>query len=266
MGRRILITGACGRIGLVLSEHLKAAYDLRLTDIRPMPAADAHSFTQCDITDVAAFRPLCAGVDTVLHLAAIVNHEAGLADLFPVNVLGTENVFRSAAEAGCRRVVFASSLYVVDGYPTDKLIDSKLAPRPLNPYGVSKACGEAMADYYAHQKGLSIICLRVGWAMAPDDPRLMPGSPQLPRIISHADLVRLMTASIEAPEDLRFGIFPGISDNRKKRADLGEARRLLHYRPQDDSFDLARRNILPGLARRGVRRLKKTLRTRRKSG
>ena len=47
-------------------------------------------------------------------------------------------------------------------------------------------------------------------------------------------------ASIDAPDDLRFGVFHGVSDNRWKRLDISDARRVLGYAPEDDAFALAR--------------------------
>ena len=61
-------------------------------------------------------------------------------------------------------------------------------------------------------------------------------------MLTYEDLVRLVVASIEAPNDLRFGVFHGVSNNRWKRLDISEARALLGYEPQDDAFALAELN------------------------
>jgi hypothetical protein len=55
-------------------------------------------------------------------------------------------------------------------------------------------------------------------------------------ILTYEDLARLVVASIEAPADLNFGIFHGVSNNRWKRLDISDARELLGYQPVDDAF------------------------------
>jgi hypothetical protein len=78
--------------------------------------------------------------------------------------------------------------------------------------------------------------------MLRNDRRIVPGFPRLDIVLTYEDLIRLITASIDAPDDLRFGIFHGISNNRRKRLDISNAQELLKYEPQDDAFELARRN------------------------
>jgi hypothetical protein len=53
------------------------------------------------------------------------------------------------------------------------------------------------------------------------------------------DLTQLVTAAVEAQDDLLFGIFHGVSNNRWKRMDLTDTRAILGYDPQDDAFALA---------------------------
>ena len=50
-------------------------------------------------------------------------------------------------------------------------------------------------------------------------------------------------ATIDTPDELRFGIFHGLLDNHWNRLDIGEPRPVLGYEPQDDAFVLA--GILP---------------------
>ena len=83
------------------------------------------------------------------------------------NIKGTYNVFRAAKDAGCRRVVFASSIHAVVGYPADMPIPTDVTVRPLNMYGVSKCFGEAVAAAFAYGEGLSAIAIRIGAYEAP---------------------------------------------------------------------------------------------------
>jgi uronate dehydrogenase len=256
---RVLLTGAAGYIGGLVIAKLADRYDWVLTDRKPIADTRGLTFVQADISEIDQLRPLCQNVDTVLHLAAVAQDSAWQ-DLLPNNVVGVYNLFQAASEAGCKRVVFASSIQAVEGYPRDVQIRDDMPVSPLTLYGATKAWGEALAAFYARQKNLSAICLRIGWVMPRHHRYMAPGAPRLDMILTHPDLIRLVVASIDAPDDLRFGIFHGVSNNRWKRLDITGARELLKYEPQDDAFALANRNY-PAIAHRWGGRVKRALRS-----
>jgi nucleoside-diphosphate-sugar epimerase len=237
--RKVLLTGAAGRIGSFLTRHLADQYDLVLTDIRPPADACGAPFTVADISDLEAMRALSSDIDTVVHLAADPSTAATWESLLPRNIIGVQNIFQAAHEAGCRRVIFASSVNAVAGYPREVQVHTSMPVRPLNLYGASKVWGEAVACFYADQRGLAAICLRFGWVIARDSEHLRRDHPLLGMALTYEDLTRLVVASIEAPDDLRFGVFHGVSNNRWKRLDISDARAILGYTPEDDAFVLA---------------------------
>jgi len=236
---RVLLTGTSGRIGSFLTHHLAERYDFVLTDVRSPSDTHGFPFVAADITDLEAMRSLCQGVDTVIHLAADPSMEAPWESLLPRNIVGVQHIFQAAHEAGCRRVIFASSVNAVAGYPKDVQVRTDMPVRPLNLYGASKAWGEAVACFYADQRGLSAICLRFGWVIARDSELLRKQQSMLDIALTYEDLARLVVASVEAPASLRFGVFHGISNNRWKRLDISDAREILGYAPEDDAFVLA---------------------------
>jgi len=237
--RKVLLTGAAGRIGSFLTGQLAEHYDFVLTDVRAPKATHGFMFVEADIADLEAMRALCPGVDTVVHLAADPSIEATWDSLLPRNIIGVQNVFQAAHEAGCRRVVFASSINAVAGYPDDVQVHTSMPVRPPNLYGATKVWGEALACYYADQHGISAICLRFGWVVSRDSEQLKQRTNLLDRVLTYEDLARLVRASIDAPDNLRFGIFHGVSNNRWKRLDIDDAREKLGYAPEDDAFVLA---------------------------
>jgi nucleoside-diphosphate-sugar epimerase len=239
MKRDVLITGAAGRIGSSLTRDLAGRYNLSLTDMRSPDDTGGFPFVKADIADLDAMRQLCQGVDTVVHLAADPSMEATWESLLPRNLVGLYNVFQAAHEAGCRRVIFASSVNAVFGYPKDVQVRTDMPVRPLNLYGASKAWGEAVACFYADQRALSAICLRFGWVIERDSDLIRPDHPYLDIALTYDDLTRLVIASIDAPDTLCFGVFHGVSNNRWKRLDISDARALLGYAPEDDAFVLA---------------------------
>lgn len=239
MKRRVLLTGAAGRIGSFFTAHTADRYDLVLTDVREPADTHGFPFTKADITDLDALRQLCQDVDTVVHLAADPSMEASWESLLPNNVIGLYNAFQAAHEAGCRRVVFASSINAVFGYPPDMQVHTNMPVNPINLYGATKCWGEAVARVYVNQKGMSAICLRFGAVQPRDSEMIALDHPYIDIILTLDDLTKLVAASIDAPDDLRFGIFHGISDNRYKRLDISDAREILGYDPEDDAFVLA---------------------------
>src|ERR1041384_1082991 len=237
--KKVLITGAAGKIGSFLTSQLVGRYDCVLTDIRQPENTHGFPFQAADVSDLEAMRALCQGIDLVVHLAADPNRKATWESLLPRNVIGVYNVFEAAAEAGCRRGGFASSINAVDGYPPEVQVNTQMPVRPPDLYGATKAWGEAVGRFYADQRGLSVICLRFG-AVREAGVKPIQDPTQSVWICSitltYPDMTRLVVASLEAPDSLRFGIFHGVSDNRWKRLDISDAREVLGYAPQDDAF------------------------------
>ena len=236
---RVLVTGAAGHIGTAFREHAGKRYNLRLADLPGKPISDpaGHEVVALDITSLDSCREACAGMDMVVHLAADPSAEADFyGSLLDANVKGTYNVFRAAADQGCRRVVFASSIHAVLGYPPDVRARPDSPVRPTNMYGVSKCFGEAVAHYFAATEGLSCIAIRIGafegeWMHDWFSDELRSA------FISRRDMSHLLERCIETP-GIDFAIVHGISNNRVQRLDLTATRELLDYTPQDDGFEI----------------------------
>jgi uronate dehydrogenase len=236
--QKILITGAAGRIGQKLLGHWHDRYDFVLTDKRTPNETHGFSFTEANLSDMETIRPLFAGVHTVIHLANDANPKASWESLLPNNMIANYNVFQLALEQGCQRVIFASSVNAVAAYPSDVQVKTDMPVAPPNLYGATKAWGEALGRFYADQKGLSVICLRLGWVIERTEKRLTPDFPLLDAALTYDDLLRLFDACLAA-STVRFGLFHGISDNRYKRLDISDTRRVLGYEPKDDAYVLA---------------------------
>jgi uronate dehydrogenase len=235
--QKLLITGAAGRIGQYLLNYWHPHYDLVLTDKRPPQITYDFPFTEADLSDLDSIRPLFNSVDTVIHLANDANPRASWESLLPNNMIANYNVFQAAYEQGCKRVIFASSVNSVAGYPADVQVKTDMPVAPPNLYGTTKAWGEALGRFYSDQKGLSVICLRLGWVTTKDNPRLKPDFPLLDITLTYEDLQKLFDACLKS--SVRFGVFHGISDNRFKRLDISDTRQILGYEPQDDAYSLA---------------------------
>ena len=233
MRERILITGAAGRIGQHLTPLLRTEFALRLLDTKPLAAEGDDEVAQADIRDFEAMRQACTGVKALVHLAAIPDDDDFVTRLLPINVLGVQTTFEAARQAGVRKIVFASTGQTVLAYPRDVHITPDMPARPIGPYACTKLFGEAMARLYSDRHGMSMICLRIGWFMAPDSPGLKRHPEIKPIWCSPRDLAQLITRSIRAV--LPFAIFFAVSDNTGRVWDISNARQLVGYEPQDNS-------------------------------
>jgi nucleoside-diphosphate-sugar epimerase len=242
MKRKVLVTGAAGRIGSFVTRQWVERYALTLTDIREPAETYGFPFVQANLTDFDAMCRLCEGIDTVVHLGADPSMEAPWESLLPNNIIGLYNIFEAAHRAGCRRIVFASSVNAVFGYPHDTQVSIHMPVRPINLYGATKCWGEAVAAVYGAQTDLSSICLRFGWVVDRDSEAIRIDHPYLDIALTYEDLTRLVTAAIEAPDNIDYRVFHGVSNNRWKRLDISDARASLGYEPQDDAFELAKRH------------------------
>lgn len=236
--RKVLITGAAGNIGSYVAEHTHDYYDLRLMVQQPEEGAAIASFGEIvtgDLSDLEALKQLCQGVDTVLHLAADPDPSATWSSLLSNNIIGAYNIFAAAKAAGCRRLIFASSIHAVSGYPPDVQVKTNEPVNPGDLYGVTKCFGEALGRYMAEQEGLSVIALRIGAFQPRDTASAETHASLLDAWVSRRDLTQLIQRCIDA-EHLNFAVFHALSNNRYKRLDISDARALVGYQPVDDLF------------------------------
>ena len=243
MTAKSLITGSSGLIGGILWKGLSDSYELYGLDYRPR-SLEANQF-QADITNPDQVEAVFDGIPDlkyVIHLAGDSRADADWQSAFHINIGGTRNIYEAARRRGVKRVIFASSNHVTGAYegfppalhtkPSAPLITVHDPIRPDGFYGVSKAAGEAIARMYYEVYGLESVCLRIGSVNAEDDPA---GNPRLHSTwLSHRDLIGLVKCSLEA--DVKFGIYYGVSDNRRRFWDISEAERDLGYRPVDDGW------------------------------
>ena len=155
----------------------------------------------------------------------------------PTNIDATLNVCQAALRAGVRRIVFASSNWVMAGYRfTGDTLTPELTPYPITPYGATKLFAERYGKHLSEHHDISFIGLRIG--MCQQGPKKRPGKylacgewGQL-MWLSDRDLCQAVEKAIDV-EELRFAILNLMSANPGMRWDLGETQRVLGYRPKD---------------------------------
>lgn len=226
---RLLLTGAAGGLGKVLRPRLKAYCDtLRLSDIADLgQAAAGEELRPVRLEDRAGVLSLLEGVNAVVHLGG-VSTEQHFDLILQANIVGTYNLYEAARKHGVRRIVFASSNHVTGFYRQDEVIDANAPMRPDGHYGISKAYGENLAQFYFDRYRIETVSLRIGSSFPEPKDRRM-----LATWMSYDDLERLVVASLTAPV-VGHSVIYGMSDNTTTWWDNTSARHI-GYRPQDSS-------------------------------
>jgi nucleoside-diphosphate-sugar epimerase len=166
----ILVTGATGFVGKALCEALRRNGDRVSAASRRTDSSERRDGTiYFEVGDIDAFTDWKAAlqdIDVVIHLAARVHvmrdtSNDPLNEFMKVNTAGTEHLARSAAANGVKRLVYVSSIKV-NGEETvgDRRYTEQDAPRPQDPYGISKWEAEQALHQVAQETGLEIVIVR----------------------------------------------------------------------------------------------------------
>ncbi len=185
MRKRVLLTGGNGFVGREVLRQLSAEHDVTVVDnlrsgpkrLRPDELSQCR-FLHADITDASAMSKVMTEFqpDTIIHLAAIhyiPECEDNPALAVRTNIDGTLNLLTTAPSGA--QFVFASSgaVYKPDDKPHNER-SSELGPSDV--YGYTKLHGEHYVRYFAQQRGLSAIVVRLFNVVGPGEtnPHLLP--------------------------------------------------------------------------------------------
>lgn len=182
---RYIVTGGAGFIGSCLVRRLLAEPDSTVEVIDNLETGYLENldevltriqFHQKDIRDYDSIRPILQNGATVFHLAAIPSVPKSIDNPVPsheVNINGTFQLLRAAADGGVKRVVYAASSSAYGD--TEELPKTEsMAPRPKSPYAVQKLLGEYYCSVFTSCFGLETVALRFFNVYGP---RQDPGSP-----------------------------------------------------------------------------------------
>jgi nucleoside-diphosphate-sugar epimerase len=164
----VLVTGANGFIGRAMC----GAAVLRGFSVRGatrVPAAlpsGSENVVVGGVDGATDWRNALKGSDSVIHLASrvhVMRDDAGdpLAEFRKVNVAGTLNLAKQAAEAGVRRFVFLSSIKVSgESSPSDRPFSADDLPAPEDAYSISKFEAEKGVFALARETGMEVVVIR----------------------------------------------------------------------------------------------------------
>ncbi|MFE4951088.1 NAD-dependent epimerase/dehydratase family protein [Leifsonia sp. NPDC056665] len=229
--KRVLLTGASGRLGTVLSAGLPSAdRQLVRTDrLAKAPLEGLGEVLDCDLTDLNRTTDLLTGADVVVHCAGIPD-EATFDVLRDSNVTATYNVFEAARVAGVKRVIYASSAHVVGLYLPGKQLDPNSPPAPDSVYAATKLFGESVGSVYATKHSITVVNVRIGsFRPRPENSR------QLSTWLSPRDAVQLFNRAIRAETTGVVTVY-GVSANSRSWWPTDGADRI-GYSPEDSADD-----------------------------
>jgi uronate dehydrogenase len=244
---RVAISGAGGVVGQVLRRRLADEFDISGVDTRPRRL---RGISRADMTRLRQAERAADGAEILIDLAS-GHWQQPWEVVRDNNIPAAWNSLEAARRRGVRRLVYASSNHVTGLYERDEpyaqiiagryegldpatisKIDTSMAVRPDTPYAVGKALGEAAARYYSEEYGLSVLCVRIGSLNRTSRPS---ATRHFATLITHADMARLVRCCIQAPRELSFGVFYGVSANTWRIWSIQDARDQIGYEPQDDA-------------------------------
>jgi nucleoside-diphosphate-sugar epimerase len=167
---KILVTGAAGQIGSELVVALREkhgeenviATDILLKAVEKVLPSGPNE--QVDVTEIRKLQEAIGtwGVTTIYHLAAILSAagEKNPQVAWDVNMRGLQNILELSRELGVKRVYWPSSIAVFGpGIPRIKTPqDVPLVPTTM--YGITKAAGELLCNYYFQRYGVDVRSIR----------------------------------------------------------------------------------------------------------
>ncbi|MGB8376348.1 MAG: SDR family oxidoreductase [Salegentibacter sp.] len=170
--KKVLITGGAGFIGSNLTEKLlEIGSEVVVLDnfstgkrenLQKAETQENFSLLEGDIRDLEACQKACAGVDFVLHEAALGSVPRSLNDPITsneVNISGFLNMLVAARDAEVKRFVYAASSSTYGDSENLPKVEDEIG-KPLSPYAITKYVNELYADIFHDAYGLDTIGLR----------------------------------------------------------------------------------------------------------
>ncbi len=158
--KRVLVTGSEGEVGRVLLPQMAKRFDALGFDLREHEGA--MQVVQGDLNDYGGVSAALEGVDTVVHLAALLPVNAAPWEFVERNVKATTTLLQACVDRHVRRFVYCSTVWASGQGHTEPYqpIDEDVPCAPVCMYGQTKWQGELMAEWYSRRYPLETVVIR----------------------------------------------------------------------------------------------------------
>ena len=224
---KLLITSATSELAQIVAAHLDA-HALRLTD---RTTGDVPGeFVVSPLEHDKSTNLLVRGMDAIVVVGEPVAGEVGPAYLDAMT-RRLYNLLMAAHEEGVARVVYLSTLQLMEAYGPEFAVTERWRPRPsTEPYLLGKHLGEYVCREFAREHKLSVVVLRLGTVIAASE---VAGEAIDPQWLDRADLGRAVEAALHA--DLPQWTVLHIQGNQAgARFSTADAAKLIGFEPTID--------------------------------
>src|SRR5689334_3095242 len=233
---RVVVVGATGNVGTSLLESLEPETRVdEIVAVARRPPGRTFARTTFISADIASsdLVGILRGADAVVHLAWLIQPGRTEAITHRVNVVGSERLFRAAAQANVPAVVYASSVGTYSPGPKDRLVDESWPTEGIRSsfYSRHKVAVERQLDRLEReQPAMRIVRMRPGLIFKADaatEIRRLFAGPFLPRALLRPELIPI----VPDVDRLRFQAVHSL--------DVGDAYRLALLSDARGAFNLA---------------------------
>ena len=246
---KVLILGASGYLGPHVAKALAPFHQLRMSDVKPLPATDGYQFMRefefmrVDASSLEQVMKAAKGMDAIINLSVVREFNA-LA--FGVNTIGCWNMMRAAVEYKIRRVINTGPHFTVAG-PGYETLDYGISPdvpsqSGTHLYALTKSLGQEICRVFAEKNDIYVqdylfYNFRDLTGVGPSYFPVRPGSNPVPFVVSGADAgeaFRLGLGIELAKLPSRCEVFFIFTDMPHGKFRNDKARRVLGFTPKDD--------------------------------
>jgi nucleoside-diphosphate-sugar epimerase len=229
---KLLITSAASDLAQTLAAVLSSEHQIRLTDL--IDVETDFEFVRSNLGHGEETNRLVRGIDAIIHLAelppVLLSKSTDAANL-EIDFLTrcTYNMVSAAAAEKVTRVIYASTLRVMDRYDEDWTVTESWRPLPATDASIlSKYLGEFVCREFAREGLINITCLRLG-ALVTDAE--VSNQPFDATWLEMKDAVHIFECALKAPA-ARWEIFHVQSELPNSRFSILKAKDSLKFSPQ----------------------------------
>ena len=230
--QRVLLTSADHPLAGMLADSLGTTCEILLTSREKVDSA--HPFQRSDLSHEKSTSQLVEDIDAIVHVAEPLSDE-DLTQQIDHLTRRTYNLLWAATNAGVQKVVYLSTLEVMDAYDPDFIVTETWRPRPaLTAPSFPKYLGEYTCREFARVGKLTVVVLRLGRIVPASE---MRGRSFDPMSVAEDDVAQAVDLALQTGiEDTvsglsRWSVLHISSSSERARFDSDRAKGVLGYRP-----------------------------------